>query len=534
MSRPVDPPPVWVARNRWSDIAVPDLGGWTPNKPLSVVLPFYERSRELNLTLAGLCEQTYPFALFQVIVVDDGSPTDPPKPSPDLPFDLQIVTQDDRGYGLARARNLGAKIAEGDVVVFLDCDMIPERHHLEAHSRWHHAARRLVTVGFRFHSDFDKATPADVALAVREDRVHDIVSSEVQQPEWIEAHMRRTENLLGPHEDLYLMMSGGNLGVDRDLYWEAGGNNETFNRWGGEDNEFGYRALQLGAVVVPERMAVAWHQGEGHEPSAEELRAIWLQQAKLRNLIAIPASRRGIPGRRYQVPRLLVSVSPDGKDPETVGLTIDSLLASDFTDLAIGVGPLQNPEDDRWLTESYRADARVHLSLAEEDLEQLYPFSPARMSVPAGFGLEADAIEILMNELGSGGVGAVHITLPGRLPRLGAELRLTRAINRGSHVDENHLDETIGRLFGEKWVTGARAGFWPIGNADEATVRIRRRPRSLAKQRLEIEVEQREEELNQLKSRRALRIADALGVLWRARSLSELRSGMSALLQAFR
>ena len=63
------------------------------------------------------------------------------------------------GFGLARARNMGADDATGEVLVFLDCDMVPEPQLVEAHARWHHVHERALTLGFRRHVDFDGITP---------------------------------------------------------------------------------------------------------------------------------------------------------------------------------------------------------------------------------------------------------------------------------------------------------------------------------------------------------------------------------------
>lgn len=532
-------PSVWpVPRNEWTDIPVPELGGWNPTMRLSVVLPYYERSRALNRTLAGLAQQTYPMHLVQVIVADDGSPTDRPNPPASLPFDLQIETQAHQGFGAPRARNLGAKVAEGDILIFLDCDMIPERQHLEAHARWHHAASRLVTVGFRFHAEFENLSPEQVSAAVRESRLADLISDGViERPEWIERHLERTDHLTGAYEDMYRVMSSGNLGFDRDLFWEAGGFDESFNRWGGEDNELGYRAIQLGAVVVPERSAIAWHQGAGHEPSPEEAHSLWLQRATMRQLITDPSFRAPLPGRSYTIPYLTVHVAPDGKDAESVGLTVSAILASEFTDLMVGIGSVDEADDGVWLADTFSPDPRVHLDHSAADLEERYPFTAARLTLPAGFGVDADSIGRLISELGGSGVGAVHITLPGQSPydRM-AELRLTRAVNRANSLQPGDVDASIGQLFGERWVSGAASGFWVIEDVEEARVRIRERRRTLAMSGLErdlayavAQLDLTTKDLDQLRARRVLRLVDGLGALLRSRSWTDLRQAFTAI-----
>ncbi len=103
---------------------------------MTVVIPYFERQQELELTLAALTEQTYPRELMQVVVADDGSRTPPDISTVESILDVEVYHQERRGYGAGRARNLGASHATGEILVFLDCDMIPGARHIEAHARW--------------------------------------------------------------------------------------------------------------------------------------------------------------------------------------------------------------------------------------------------------------------------------------------------------------------------------------------------------------------------------------------------------------
>lgn len=523
--------PVAVPGNRWDLFDVPELGAWEPSLRVSVVIPYYENPDELELTLAGLSQQTYPPELTEVVVVDDGSHIHPAQLPPDLPFEAFVLRQQDLGFGAGRARNYGLREASGEVVIFLDSDMIPQRHHVEAHARWHHCAGRLVTLGFRLHADFSSITADRIAEAVKRDAMSELFEpEEVARPEWIEAHVTRTENLLAPVEDLYLMMSGGNLGVDRQLYLEVGGTDETFTRWGGEDNELAYRLLQAGAVVVPERSATTWHQGEGHVPSEEEVRSLRIQRLKMQALIPQAASRRTVPGRIYERPRLLVHVDPAGYPAEIVAVTVDSILANDFTDLVVGVGPIDDEEDRVWLHENYSGEPRVHLEKDAEELFASSPYSPARLTVTAGTGFSADTLDLVMQHLGNAGYGLIHITLPhgGEGLRLG-RLVLTRAENRARAlgVGQELIDVEIGRMFGERWLSGASLGMWPVEDPIVDLGRVRMRIRSGSGSALEIE--ELVQRIEEMQNRRVMLLMNGLGTLIRARSWAEIRQGLGSI-----
>ena len=84
--------------------------------------------------------------------------------------DSLVVSQERRGFGLARARNTGAAAANGEILLFLDCDMVPEPQWIEAHARWHHVVDDATTLGFRCHVDFDGIDAATIlGIADRSD-----------------------------------------------------------------------------------------------------------------------------------------------------------------------------------------------------------------------------------------------------------------------------------------------------------------------------------------------------------------------------
>ena len=157
------------------------------------------------------------------MVVDDGS--EPPIRIPEravsgsIALDVKLVRQERRGFGLARARNAGARAAAHDILVFLDSDVIAEAGLLAAHARWHHAVSDALMLGFCAHVS---ATGVDAA-AVRGRRgaLRELFAGRPFDPPWIERHMARTGDLTSRHEDLFRAVTGNNLGISRGLF-EAG------------------------------------------------------------------------------------------------------------------------------------------------------------------------------------------------------------------------------------------------------------------------------------------------------------------------
>ncbi len=89
---------------------------------LSVIVPAFQCTPYLRVTLDALQRSTLPRAAWELIVVDDCS-TDDTADFARTMADLVLTTTDGpRGPGCAR--NIGARHAHGDVVVFVDADVV--------------------------------------------------------------------------------------------------------------------------------------------------------------------------------------------------------------------------------------------------------------------------------------------------------------------------------------------------------------------------------------------------------------------------
>ena len=269
---PARPPPRLVWYNDWRQVAAPALEAFTPELPVSVIVPYYAQPQELARTLAALEGQTYPRDLFEVVVVDDGSPQPLARPR-STPLDLRVARQEDLGFGLARARNTGARAAAHDVLLFLDADMLPEAHWLAAHARWHHAVPDAVTLGLRAHVSVDGVDAG--MIRNRPGTLKELFAGRKVDPAWFEPYWTRRGDLRSSKaDDLFRWMVGSNLGVRRGFYELVGGFDESFTEWGGEDVEFGYRAYVRGGLLVAvagPAAAAAVHQGPAADAERPEL-----------------------------------------------------------------------------------------------------------------------------------------------------------------------------------------------------------------------------------------------------------------------
>ena len=397
MTAPPAPRPADVRDNDWRAVELPGPDAFVPVHPVSVVVPCFEAPAALALTLAGLERQTWPRGLFEVVVVDDGS--EPPLAAPATPLRIRVVRQERRGFGLARARNAGARAAAHDILVFLDGDVIPEAELLAAHARWCHAVSDVLTQGFCAFAPMHGIDPA--AVRGRPGTLRSLFRGRPVDPPWLERHMVRTADLTARRDDLFRAFTGHNFAIRKAFFDEVGGFDETFDRYGGEDTEFGYRACVRGGLLVPVREAFGWHQGRWATGGERKARDQALQRDRLAELIADPGFRPEAPGRVFAVPRHVVDVAAGGVSAARVAATVAGLLDDPAGDLAVRVGLPPGREGDRArLARRFRPDPRVRIASGRSALDE-FPASPFHVALPAGAPVEPGLVGGLRAALGA-------------------------------------------------------------------------------------------------------------------------------------
>ncbi len=94
---------------------------------ISVIIPVYNHSRELDSALRALFTQTY--RDFEVIVVDDGSTDNITQVLASWIGKVTVIKKEHAGAPVAR--NTGAREASGEFLLFLDADVILRSDALE-------------------------------------------------------------------------------------------------------------------------------------------------------------------------------------------------------------------------------------------------------------------------------------------------------------------------------------------------------------------------------------------------------------------
>lgn len=235
---------------------------------LSVVIPTYNRCDLLRKNLTQLADQTLSPAEFEVVVADDGS-TDA---TPDVVesfrdrLSLKYHVQEDRGFRAGQARNGGARLADGPLLVFLDTGTFVGRNFLRAHLDAHRdAPGRSAVLGYTYGYDPDGV---DAGMADRLARLtpDELVARDGQNPTLRDvrhpmfAACDFDPTRLGVPWQVFLTL---NCSVRADDFAAVGGFDEAFDGWGFEDCELGYRLHHAG--VAPRVSRQAWAIESPHE-----------------------------------------------------------------------------------------------------------------------------------------------------------------------------------------------------------------------------------------------------------------------------
>lgn len=199
---------------------------------VSVVIPAYNAEKTLGLCLEAFDRQTYPRDLFQVIVVDDGS-TDL---TGDVARQFPVRSLYQKNQGPATARNHGAAVGDGDILLFTDSDCVPTDNWIE----------EMV-------APFQKKEIMAVKGAYRS-RQPEIVARFVQ----IEFEERFDLLEKAGKTD---MVDTYSAGYRYHIFRELGGFDTRFPVANNEDTELSYRLAAMGLQMIFNPQAIVYHLG---------------------------------------------------------------------------------------------------------------------------------------------------------------------------------------------------------------------------------------------------------------------------------
>ncbi len=200
---------------------------------ISVIVPAKDAASTLSLCLSALRDQDgYAFGRdYEVIVVDDGSRDATAALARQA--GVQVLSQPT--LGPAAARNLGARVAVGEILAFTDADCAPAPTWLGLLTRPFQASDVVGVKGA-----YRTAQPELVARFVQ------------LEYDYKYLHMRRLANID--------FIDTNNAAYRRDIFLQNDGFNETFIVPSVEDQEFSFRLARKGYLMLFEPDAIVYHQ----------------------------------------------------------------------------------------------------------------------------------------------------------------------------------------------------------------------------------------------------------------------------------
>jgi glycosyltransferase involved in cell wall biosynthesis len=197
-----------------------------PSVMVSVIVNYYDRESTIYPVIDRLLHQTLTACRsdkVEIIVVDDGSEGGELRQK--LPENVIYLWQRKRQYGISRAKNTGAKLANGDCLVFLDADILVSYDYIDSVlAAFHQWDRRTVHCGYI--SDYRRPGAPD---------------PRTEFGVW--------ENPGVPTQRFY-QLAGGNMAIAKDLFIETGGFDEDLIYGGVEDLLFGYHLSRRTRTAV--------------------------------------------------------------------------------------------------------------------------------------------------------------------------------------------------------------------------------------------------------------------------------------------
>ncbi len=227
---------------------------------VSVVIPVYGRTEILGYTLEGLARQRDQD--FEVCLVDQGGSID---------FSALLHTFGPHlslhylnlpaSTSVGAKRNGGVDQSIGNLLIFLDSDVIPGPEFVAAHRAAHAHGDPLAGIGYIYAlKGFERsALPALLLEASYDALMARFKQIRTSIPDERDAYYAKVNDDVMAFRAPWNVFWGGNVSVTRTAFTRVGGFDRHFRGWGYEDVEFGYRLYRSGLRLGLVRTAWGLH-----------------------------------------------------------------------------------------------------------------------------------------------------------------------------------------------------------------------------------------------------------------------------------
>ncbi|OGI07312.1 MAG: hypothetical protein A2Y40_03340 [Candidatus Margulisbacteria bacterium GWF2_35_9] len=229
----------------------------------SFVIPSYNNKKLLKNTLEALNNQTgYSSEDYEVLVVDDGSTDQTKEYIAGINTNYQlnyIYLNRDENSCRSKTRNTGWRNAQGNIIIFIDSDIIIMPNYLLELERVFANNTKCLLIGNRLMLDknSENLSVSDILNTYQFDSTnYDLLEF---RHFLYQASSYNSNAIICPWMQVYSC----NLAVPKQYLIQVNGFDENFIKWGMEDIELGYSLYSIGLQIIINSRLEVLHQYHG-------------------------------------------------------------------------------------------------------------------------------------------------------------------------------------------------------------------------------------------------------------------------------
>lgn len=228
---------------------------------VSVIIPTFNRKEILHHSIQALLNQDYPKDNYEIIIVDDGS-NDGTKDTVEKYIqknkNIKYIFQENKGFRVSKARNLGGDNAKGEILIFLNDDIIALSNLISNHVKALSNKSDVVlgyTSGYFTESGYDVNDLSNIKKIKKDFRDH------------IFSNPKLNNSIF--NKNIWSYFVATNFSIRKQIF-NKNKFNESFVGWGGEDEDFGYRLVGSGYRIIMDKKCIGLHIDHNKDKKIKE------------------------------------------------------------------------------------------------------------------------------------------------------------------------------------------------------------------------------------------------------------------------
>ncbi len=264
---------------------------YSSKEKISVILSTFNRPNALRIVIETLCRQDD--GNIEIIIADDGSDESTKNVINELTklypkTKIKHVWQENKGFRLAKIRNLAVLKSSGEYLIFLDGDCIPPPNFIKSH-------RELMEQGCAVYGQRILSSATFTAI-IEQDPTLLFTGKFWKFTNFLKLYITRNINRILPTIKIsngqwrkhsprgWQNIRGCNWAMWRQDYIAINGSDETFIGWGAEDKDVAVRLINYGVCLKDGRynsyVLHLWHPIATRESSKLNLSTVKFRESK--------------------------------------------------------------------------------------------------------------------------------------------------------------------------------------------------------------------------------------------------------------